>query len=718
MNYKLLSIKNILLVFVLTIIFIIIFSTIIQIDKQYKMQYELARTKLEQITTKFVAKMDQNIELAIQNVHRLKEHSSILLDKKFNKLNKYNTFLLKNLMAENLHFKNLYYSHYIALESSFAKQLFKKPGWLLLVHKKDKWFKTDKYNKPKNMKKILHYDPSYSNDPSDPKKSWYYVGKQHRDVQITPIYFDEYYTKKFIISISQGLYKNLDFKGVVGISLSLDTLLEEIENKNINQTGGLFLANNHRGLLLSKITALNSQKSLFLNAPKRQSVNLYTDKLQLSFWESILNKNIPYQEIKNIDGEIYSISSKKLEHLPWTLVSYQKTSELKQAKLFNNSFFIMSTIIVLILLILMIWVLFKLLIIPISNLLKSVHKIKAPKELPIETSVVEIYYLTKIFSRMVMNTIRRNNEKLEYVRRLEIAQVIQTKQIQQTKRYHEELSKIKRDSQLTAGKLKKSNSQIQKVRVEMQKYKLETKRAQMKSQLATRVKTQFLENMNHELRTPMNAVIGYTEMLQEDAKERGDQELVSDLQKIHGASYHLLDLIGNLFDMSKIESSKMDLYIDTFDITPLVQDIATTITSLLEKQSNTLKVNCDNVLGTMTNDVTKVRQNLLNLLTNANKFSQQSVIVLTVMRKKIDNIDWIIFEVADQGIGMPEEQISKLFRAFVSVGSSVHRTGSGLGLAITKQFCQIMGGDIVVSSELGKGSIFSMRLPAHIEPID
>ena len=145
MNYKLLSIKNILLVFVLTIIFIIIFSTIIQIDKQYKMQYELARTKLEQITTKFVAKMDQNIELAIQNVHRLKEHSSILLDKKFNKLNKYNTFLLKNLMAENLHFKNLYYSNYIALESSFAKQLFKKPGWLLLVHKKDKWFKTDKY---------------------------------------------------------------------------------------------------------------------------------------------------------------------------------------------------------------------------------------------------------------------------------------------------------------------------------------------------------------------------------------------------------------------------------------------------------------------------------------------------------------------------------------------------------------------------------------------
>jgi signal transduction histidine kinase len=171
--------------------------------------------------------------------------------------------------------------------------------------------------------------------------------------------------------------------------------------------------------------------------------------------------------------------------------------------------------------------------------------------------------------------------------------------------------------------------------------------------------------------------------------------------------------------MSKIESSQLDLYIETFDIAPMIHDLAATIAPLMEKQSNILKVSCDNALGTMSADLTKVRQNLLNLLSNANKFSKQSTIALVVMRECIDDIDWILFRITDQGIGMTTEQVRKLFKAFMQVDGSPTRRfgGSGLGLAITKQFCEIMGGEITVESQFGKGSTFIMRLPANVQDV-
>jgi len=258
----------------------------------------------------------------------------------------------------------------------------------------------------------------------------------------------------------------------------------------------------------------------------------------------------------------------------------------------------------------------------------------------------------------------------------------------------------------------KARLQLQKARVEIQKHKLEAQRSKVQAQAAAQAKAQFLANMSHELRTPMNAIIGYTEILQEDARDQGYDDFIPDLQKIHGASYHLLDLINNLFDMS----SKMELYIETFDIAPMIQDISATVMPLLEKQSNILRIDCDNALGTMTTDLTKVRQNLLNLLSNANKFSKQNTILLMVTRETVEDIDWITFQVTDHGIGMTAVQMQKLFQAFTQVDSSPTRRygGSGLGLAITKQFCQIMGGDITVQSQFGQGATFIMRLPAEI----
>ncbi|QGX03602.1 hypothetical protein AL038_06245 [Beggiatoa leptomitoformis] len=307
--------------------------------------------------------------------------------------------------------------------------------------------------------------------------------------------------------------------------------------------------------------------------------------------------------------------------------------------------------------------------------------------------------------------------KADSTKRLQELNAEQIKQRAETEKYQAEIDKANTQTQSVRNEAQKARLQIQKARVEIQKYKLASQRAKVQAEAANQAKAQFLANMSHELRTPMNAIIGYTEILQEDARDHGQEDFIPDLQKIHGASYHLLDLINNLFDMSKIESSRMDLYIETFDLTPVIQDVATTIAPLLEKQQNILKVDCDSALGTMSADLTKIRQNLMNLLSNANKFSKQSTITLSVSRETHDDdIDWIIFKVIDQGIGMTPEQIQRLFQAFMQGDSSPTRRygGSGLGLAITKQFCQLMGGDVTAESEFGKGSLFVMRLPAEV----
>jgi signal transduction histidine kinase len=246
----------------------------------------------------------------------------------------------------------------------------------------------------------------------------------------------------------------------------------------------------------------------------------------------------------------------------------------------------------------------------------------------------------------------------------------------------------------------------------------ELQQAKEAAEDASRSKSQFLANMSHELRTPLNAIIGLSQLLHDDAQDLdlGEEDFISDLQSINAAGKHLLELINDILDLSKIEAGKMELYPETFEIATLIDDVVSTVKPLVEKNGNILEVHCDEQLGTMHADQTKVRQVLFNLLSNAAKFTTQGRVTLSVTREQVDNSDGIGFRVCDTGIGMSDEQQQRLFQAFTQGDASTTRKygGTGLGLAITRHFCQLMGGDISVESKVDQGSTFTVRLPVGV----
>jgi PAS domain S-box-containing protein len=237
------------------------------------------------------------------------------------------------------------------------------------------------------------------------------------------------------------------------------------------------------------------------------------------------------------------------------------------------------------------------------------------------------------------------------------------------------------------------------------------------AEAANYAKSAFLANMSHELRTPLNAIIGYSEMLEEDAVEFGYDEITPDLRKIRSAGSHLLDLINNILDLSKIEAGRMELYVEPFPVKTLVQDIQFAVQPLVEKNNNTFGVEVADNVGIMTGDMTKVRQTIINLISNAAKFTENGSVKLSVKREESDSSSWLHFMVSDTGIGMTTDQLQEVFKEFSQADVSTTRKygGTGLGLTISRRFCQLMGGDINVESELDVGTTFTVVLPISLQ---
>ena len=235
---------------------------------------------------------------------------------------------------------------------------------------------------------------------------------------------------------------------------------------------------------------------------------------------------------------------------------------------------------------------------------------------------------------------------------------------------------------------------------------------------ASRAKSNFLANMSHELRTPMNAIIGYSEMLLEDAEEEGLDEFQSDLDKIRSSGKHLLGLINEILDLSKIEAGKMEIFLESFDINALIKEVEATIHPLAENKCNELIIDYPDNAGTMEADQTRVRQMLHNLLSNACKFTENGIVTLKVTRATREGVDWVTFDIIDTGMGIPEDSLKNIFLEFSQVDNSSTRKfgGTGLGLAISRRFCLMMGGDITVKSVEGEGSTFTIEMPVKVVP--
>ena len=549
---------------------------------------------------------------------------------------------------------------------------------------------TDKGSMPWIDRKSFPEEATLQYDYHDPKQEWYFGAKTNRTMHITEPYFDAGGSDITMVSITHPVItKDNHFVGVAGIDLSLlqiQNIVQKIENSfasfsnESEATLGFAYLVSREGNLIT-----HPEKSLMLSkdSPGAKVLEL-VEGYQISK-ESNDGSGVAFVNDKN--GDPRRIYWETSAVTGWKLVLNASEKALLQPvqRLGINSLLIAGAGLLTMLMIVA-WIANRLSQ-PITQLTQMAADMKegnydARQITPLAERSDELGVLARSFGQMANEIVNREKRLQEW---------------------NTNLAKI-----------------VEERTNELAVTVMEAKQAREEAETANRTKSAFLSNMSHELRTPMNAIIGYSEMLIEEANDMGQDEFVPDLKKIHSAGKHLLGLINDVLDISKIEAGKMTLYIEEVAVSSLVTEVAATIQPLIEKNQNKLVIVCPVEIETFRADVTKVRQTLFNLLSNAAKFTHAGTITLTVASKQDEMQDWITFCVSDTGIGMTSDQLGKLFQAFVQADASTTRKygGTGLGLAISRKFCQLMGGDITVISEAGKGTSFTAKIPVRVEDPD
>lgn len=286
---------------------------------------------------------------------------------------------------------------------------------------------------------------------------------------------------------------------------------------------------------------------------------------------------------------------------------------------------------------------------------------------------------------------------------------------------NDELSAALKTVRAIQQQLESKTEELSRLNKNLEDLAVEYSYAKEQAESANKIKSEFLANMSHELRTPLNAIIGYSELMLEEAEETSmNPANIADLNKIVGSAKHLLSLINDVLDLSKIEAGKLDLFLEDVKINDLVKDLKSIISPMMEKNHNTFELSQQCTIDSIFTDLVRVRQCVLNLLSNASKFTKNGLVTLEITNFTEDDKEWIQFQVKDTGIGISQDKIGILFKAFSQTDAGTTRKygGTGLGLYLTKLFCTMLGGDISVESEVGKGSIFKIKLPVRSEKND
>jgi len=527
------------------------------------------------------------------------------------------------------------------------------------------------YRQGKSLTEIVSTELDY--DYTQPEWDWWHLPRKALTGVWTEPYFDEGGGNIYMTTFSAPFFREGRFIGVATIDIPLEPLKQLISSLQGEQGQRFLLLSAQQRILYSDNADYIGRpvKDVIqeLNRPdieaafEQASISGDTHMLQLAGWQSTQTQWISSAMIKSGGWMLLSIQD---EQRALAFLNQQK----RRAIAVLGSVFIVS--------ILAAWLLLVWVTRPLSNLSQAVEEIgKGNMDIHIKRqSEDEIGDLAASFADMVRQLLSRETALRELNENLE--------------------------------------KRVEERTIELKSLQLGMEQARDAADDANQAKSAFLANMSHELRTPMNAILGYSEMLMEEAEDLQQEDLIPDLKKIHQSGTHLLALINDVLDLSKIESGKMEAFAEQIDLDILIDEVCATTHPLLEKNKNSLAIERDKDIGVACQDIIKLRQTLFNLLSNAAKFTHEGTITLYFDRIQQSGEDWLSFAVNDTGIGIAPDKLEHVFEEFIQADDSTTRDygGTGLGLAISKRFCKLLGGDLSVQSELGEGSTFTILIPA------